>query len=552
MIILLQVVQSINKREADDDFPPLKGGSREVHRVYNTFAKLYMVVRISNTAFFSGNLKWAYHFLEDALQLFRKVNDQKAVGIACNNLGNTLFAVYYEAITEDIGLNESGEESLIPMALRHYGEAIELSQQEFDEAPESELKAEFALQLADRLFNRGLFLLLVVGEEMAPSDARQQAFADIRCSRNLDYDARDYMLEHKLLLKNSGDYFNRLLRRINGLSDFYDVIGLQDVWDVKELIDAADRLLFAAWNKPSAPLFEEVNQVGRLQQLEAAAIPLWMSMGNRVEAARLAMRMFSEDEYILESSFVCAADALLQVMRADDEGISFSSKAISSAREDLQRMVKGCKNATLDVGKCLVFAVEISGRLEAEPIMEKINSNCLALYDHHCLANDCMGVVAYSTKEVLTLDIGMKEGNEGRQRTLLDIATSSTNQRPAPSFQIAVQMLIDSEASLDNDSYVVIILDGHAWDSEACSSLRVQIDRLNRERKTSLHLFILGLDMGANARQQCIQLSGVSKLSMYADATLETIDSIFDAIGAAMAGRVSNNRFLKGVTMERF
>jgi len=552
MITLLRAVRNINSGDVDNEFPPLNGGSREVHRVYNTFAKLYKVVRVSNTAFFSGNLKWAYHFVQDALQLFRKVHDEKAVAIACNNLGNTLFAMTYDSKEETFMEASTEESSLVSVALRHYDEAVAFGQREFDDTPVSELKADFALQLSDRLFNRGLFLLLVDGEPTAPPDARERAFEDIARARLLDYDVKDYMLEHRLLLKNSADYFCRLIRRINGLADFFDDTGLQEVWDVKELIDDADQLLFAAWNEPDAPLFEEVSRNGRLQQLEGAAILLYLKMGNEFEAARLAMRMFAEDEYILESSFSCAGRALLQLMR-DNDAVTFTKKTVSFTRNDLRRMLKLCKNVNLDVGKCLVFTVELSGRWEGDAILDRINEQCLQLYDRHCAPVDSMGLVAYSSKESLTVELGTKDGNEGRQRTLLDIATSTTTERANPAFPLAFQMVVDSQASLDSDSYIVLLLDGYAWDSDSCASIQLQLERLNRERSTLIHLFIVGLDIeDEDARQQCIGLCNVTKASLYADATIDNIDRVFESITAAIAGRMLSTGFLKGITMERF
>jgi len=60
MLVLLCIVQSINQGKIEYDIPPLTGGSSEVHQVYNCFSKLYKIVRISNVAFFSGNLVFAY------------------------------------------------------------------------------------------------------------------------------------------------------------------------------------------------------------------------------------------------------------------------------------------------------------------------------------------------------------------------------------------------------------------------------------------------------------------------------------------------------------
>lgn len=60
MLVLLCIVRSINQGKIEDDIPPLHGGSSEVHQVYNCFSKLNKIVRISNVAFFSGNLVFAY------------------------------------------------------------------------------------------------------------------------------------------------------------------------------------------------------------------------------------------------------------------------------------------------------------------------------------------------------------------------------------------------------------------------------------------------------------------------------------------------------------
>jgi len=193
MITLLRVVQNINSGKIEDDIPPLEGGSTEVRQVYNSFAKLYKIVRISNIAFFSGNLQWAYHFTSDALNLFRKVDDRKAIGIACNNLGNIFYAWAHYALqsTQPFKLDDK----VCPAeALAKYDEAVDIGQRDFDDASTAETKTDFAFQLADRLFNRGIFLLLVQGDEDAPDDAVDRAFEDITRARELDYDAKDFWL----------------------------------------------------------------------------------------------------------------------------------------------------------------------------------------------------------------------------------------------------------------------------------------------------------------------------------------------------------------------
>jgi hypothetical protein len=89
--------------------------------------------------------------------------------------------------------------------------AIEIAEQQLVGTSENDVKAQFAQQLANRLFNCGLFLLLVSNESCALSDAKEKALEQISRARALDEDVRDYLLAHKMLWRQSGDHFNWLL-----------------------------------------------------------------------------------------------------------------------------------------------------------------------------------------------------------------------------------------------------------------------------------------------------------------------------------------------------
>ena len=108
--------------------------------VYNTFAKLNKIVKVSNTSFFSGKLDMAHHFVTDALSLYRKINDRKAIGVACNNLANTLFAIRYEHIDE-VNCCNASRTCFVKQALALYNEAVGYSHQDFD-AAEGDLKVD--------------------------------------------------------------------------------------------------------------------------------------------------------------------------------------------------------------------------------------------------------------------------------------------------------------------------------------------------------------------------------------------------------------------------
>ena len=207
MLQLLNLVKSINCGSVQGDTLPLfVGGSTETRQVYISFSKLHKVVRISNIAYFSGNLGWANHFMLESLKLFRSVGDRKAIGIVSNNIGNVFYSAYYEK-KRNVGLVDIGAATWdVTAALEHYDKAVEIGKQELEEAATPDVKALFAQQLADRYFNRGLFLLLTQNEKNAPKDARLKAHKDISRARALDCDVNDYWVEHKMLLQKFGSY----------------------------------------------------------------------------------------------------------------------------------------------------------------------------------------------------------------------------------------------------------------------------------------------------------------------------------------------------------
>ena len=136
MIELLHTVRLVNAGGLDGDMPPLTGGSREVHQVYASFAKLNKTVYMSNWAFFAGDLSLAYRIARDALRLFRKIGDEKAIAIACNNMGNTLLAWMVECREPGTSLELEGDEYFYctEAAINYYNEAIELGTKDFDAA----------------------------------------------------------------------------------------------------------------------------------------------------------------------------------------------------------------------------------------------------------------------------------------------------------------------------------------------------------------------------------------------------------------------------------
>ena len=321
IITLLEIVRDINRGIFNEDIPPLEGGCKESMQVYSIFSRLNKLVMVSNTAFFAHKMDKAKHFLNTALKLFNKIDDDKAIGIASNNLANTLFATLYDESLESDQPFVCSSPGLLNQALEHYDKAVEVAQNEFETAPVKE-KPIFAERLGDRLFNRGLFLIFCSRYSCAPLNAKSDGYENIKRVRTLHYELKDYLLEERLLFEQSASYWDRLMRRINCLLAFYNDEELRNLWDAENLLDEADEVMMALWQMPTAPLFNEVSPTGRRQQLEGAAIILCHQIGQYEQAYHLAMRMFAQDEYLLESSFVPAAETLLEIAEAGEIGMS--------------------------------------------------------------------------------------------------------------------------------------------------------------------------------------------------------------------------------------
>jgi hypothetical protein len=100
-------------------------GSQEIRNVSDTVTVLYRIVRTANDFFFKGDLEKAYVVLVDALRLFRRLGNKKAVAVVSNNLGNTLLAMYREMkMMENDRLCGLTKQEIISQATGHFHEAI--------------------------------------------------------------------------------------------------------------------------------------------------------------------------------------------------------------------------------------------------------------------------------------------------------------------------------------------------------------------------------------------------------------------------------------------
>jgi len=502
VIELLHTVRLVNAGRLDGDMPPLTGGSREVHQVYASFAKLNKTVYMSNWAFFAGDLSLAYRIARDALRLFRQIGDEKAIAIACNNMGNTLLAWMVECREPGTSLELEGDEYFYctEAAINYYNEAIELGTKDFDAAVGDAEKARFAQQLADRYFNRAMCLLITADDPCAPNDAKGTALDDLHLVKQYDDGVKEYMLHSKTLLENSDVIFERSLRRLHGLATIIDIEpDVWDVWDIYELVDQADLMLQAAWNQDEAPLFHNMTKIGRLQELEGAVTGIEFASGKLSDAIQLSTRMLIEDEYLLDSSFIEAADCILQCSQKDRENednddeeqdTGFGEACIKALMLEFKTMRKPEMRNSLDIGRTFIFCIDLKGEWNGQPLLLNLRRAILSFYEENFQPNDTVGIVSFVPKDGTLRKVQPSSAKDlfasnkyPHKDALVAATTGVACSRFTPALQGAIEMALDVESSSPSDVCLLYVSDGGAYDEAIYSRLKSRLEASSRTGK---------------------------------------------------------------------
>jgi uncharacterized protein YegL len=538
-------VDSINEGDIQDDIPPMTGGSREVNQVYNSFAKLYKIVRLSNTAFFSGNIEWALKFLTDALKLYRNVDDKKAIGVALNNLGNTYLSLYLARKSGACCCQVNG--TCVKMVAHGcYDEAIEMATEEYeaavrDEAINDDTRSDYAFQLANRYFNRGVFLMLTRDDPCNPEDWLEKAREDLESAAILDMDVRNFWIRSRQIKTHSDEYFERLIRRSAGLMTSFE----DGSEDVQALLHEADSLLCSIGRDGDSPLIQNVTLSGRLQQLEEVAIRNELKCGNVKGAARFAIRMLIEDEYLIESAFSAAAEALLQSMQSCDD-LHWTSETIKTTQASFRQMIKACKptEALPSLEKNVIFALDATLSLKDERL-QATQEGVVQLYDRVCNEDDQIGMLVFSGRVDEDCTFSLTKNSYAVSEKLSELSFHARGQTQlSRGFHRALDMVESSE----DETWLVLVTDCQFW-SEPNDWNDVHNKCLEMSRQQPIHLVIIGVDlpeeMASNLRSICRQRSSAL---IEASGSMQSIAEAFEEVSTMIDGGGA----LRGFTMEKF
>ena len=320
-----------------DDPPKLdrSAGSKEIMRFSTTMETLYKVVKVVNAAYFAGDLEKAYAVLSDALRLFKRLDNRKAVGVASNNLGNVMLAMYrrMKSTNEKVicGLTMK---SIVTRGLKYYLDAIRLGEAAYDDFYENEgwtpKCLDFMQHLSNRYFNRAIFLLTVKDSHDSPDELEQLGLRDLQISQDMDVEIIDQGEETGWGRFNRAEaLLETALTRARGYISLAQM-GYEHDEYIEEILDGAFDLVKKQMKKADSDLFREIRPTGRLQQVETEVIRYHKLKGNSKVAAMVAIRMLLEDEYIFPTANKEAVSALVRYLASpefrEEEATNFAAR----------------------------------------------------------------------------------------------------------------------------------------------------------------------------------------------------------------------------------
>ena len=292
-----------------------------------------MLVKFATSAFFSGEVKKANTMLNDALDLFTKLGNEKAIGIANNNLGNTMLTMYRT-------MKKTGAPTLAGLSLEtviqngcdYFKRSIDIGEEAIERINQEEGFTVnyliFMQQLSNRYFNRAVFLLTVKDDHPDPHEAEYQGKMDLSTCKDMDREVVDNGDTEGF--KGEKDvHFELLLSRIKGLLLLLKM-GYEDEWGLEEIFAEAHKELMTALDQPMHSLFRDMEPSGQMQRLDYALIDYYRhvaeeshdekrSRNAKTMAARVAIRMLIEDEYLIADVAKLALKTIIDFIDAHRE-----------------------------------------------------------------------------------------------------------------------------------------------------------------------------------------------------------------------------------------
>jgi len=347
-------------------------GSLEVLNVKNTMERLYRTIQCANTAYFSGEVEVAYEVFKDALQLFTRLDNQKAMGVASNNLGVCMLTLFRKMGAEADTIAGMNRMQIIGLGMSHFHQAIQLGEKAYDKFYETEGWSpnclDFMQHLSNRYFNRAMFLLTVKDSHERPNEIMELGMRDLTVARDMDVEIVDEGTQVGWDVRTAEAQFEILLCRICGHNTLLEM-GYADDWELDKMLETALKLVQSESKKETSHLFAKISPVGRLQQVECELMRYRMAKQNILAAAQIGIRMVVEDEYTLSEAHKMAVEVLLEYCVVTNASLEVQQK-LERYKHWLSKLCNRAYLSVRDTGSIISFA---SSRL-FKKTMESIKS----------------------------------------------------------------------------------------------------------------------------------------------------------------------------------
>ena len=320
----------------------------------------------------------AYWILVDTLRLFKRLGNNKAIGVANNNLGNIML-IWYRSMQETKVSTIYGfsKDDIIKKGLVYFRDAIKLGEVEYDKFYEEEGWSPnclaFMQHLSNRYFNRAIFHMTIKKDHTNPKEAERLGLRDLEISKNMDIEVVSVLNSISFVTKlfhpmndfeyfylcvchvflqsqadqfveigfsvNKVDKFELMLSRIRGHFSLMEIESFStDELDTEDVIDELFKELQQALKHENTNLFNDVTPAGRMQQLDAELMRYAKIKKDSKQAAIIAIRMLVEDEYIWDVAMKRALTVLIDFVDAGESGLS--EDTTSQTMEKLQAYLK--------------------------------------------------------------------------------------------------------------------------------------------------------------------------------------------------------------------
>ena len=300
----------------------------------------YLLLLFARGQIFNSNLEKLLHL---------------ALGVANNNLGTM---VLKEQMERSSATKRNDEVYFTGM--QYFAEAIRIGTYEYQNAPQDNTKGDFIKQLANRYFNRGMFYIFNRKHPMAPTNLEETGTKDLLRAKSLDEEAKSYWRDRGQLRKQARTEFGCLLRRARGMLTLVVDCGFQDVWGIDGLIKEAEMMLKNPEYKKSN-LFENISMTARRQQVDDLKIQYALSKDDTESAARIAIKMLAEDEFIIDTVYMNAITCINKHYDLQGEDMALPNMVQVVKRDTRRGQVD-----TMRAAKNVIFCLDHSGSMAGE------------------------------------------------------------------------------------------------------------------------------------------------------------------------------------------